>query len=100
MKELVNRLINLGVDLGTRNTLKKALGVLGEEPENIDRLYIEIKNMIYREKIKNMKPEEKILFLPHCLRKSDKCKAKMTDEGYGCIECSGDCKVGQIKKGD
>ena len=97
MKELVSRLINLGVDLGTRNTLKKALKILGEEPENIDRLYVEIKNMIYREKMKALKPEDKILFLPHCLRKADKCKAKMSDEGYSCIACSKECKIGQIK---
>ena len=54
--------------------------------------------MVYRERMKSFEPKDKILFLPHCLRKADKCKAKMTDEGYECAECNKDCKVGQIKK--
>jgi uncharacterized protein len=41
---------------------------------------------------------KKILFLPHCLRKSQNCKAKIDKEGYNCVFCNKDCKVGIIKK--
>jgi len=99
MKDLINRLINLGSDLSTRNALKKALYILGEEPDNADKLYIEIKNMVYKERMENLKPKDKIVFLPHCLRKADKCKAKIDDEGYDCNKCKvSECKINQIKK--
>lgn len=98
MKKIVNDLINLGVDLSTRYAFKKALRILGEEPDNADRIYIELKNRIFRDRVSKMKPEEKILFLPHCMRKADKCKPKVTDEGYNCNGCTvTGCRIYQIK---
>ncbi|NOX71154.1 MAG: DUF116 domain-containing protein, partial [Candidatus Micrarchaeota archaeon] len=87
MKNLINDLINLGVDLSTRNAFKRALKILGEEPENADRLYIDLKNRIYRERIRKMDPKDVIVFIPHCMRKADKCPGKTTEDGYDCEHC-------------
>jgi hypothetical protein len=46
----------------------------------------------------NMDSIEKILFLPHCLRKAQTCKATIDKNGYNCKFCNIDCKVGIIKK--
>ncbi len=38
----------------------------------------------------------KIIFLPHCLRNPE-CKAKLTEEGYVCIDCKR-CKISDFRK--
>jgi len=95
---IIQRLIGLGVDLSTKKALKKALDIIGLSPENIDRLYIELKNEIHRENFGKVAPKYKLVFLPQCLRKSRKCKAKLGEEGYDCIACSKDCRAAEIKR--
>ena len=99
MRNLVNELINLGVDLSTRNAFRQALKILGEEPDNADKLYVDLKNRIYRERIRKMDPKDVIVFIPHCMRKVDECKSKMTEEGYECEKCKVEkCKVWQVRQ--
>jgi hypothetical protein len=40
---------------------------------------------------------ERIIFVPHCLRNSKKCKAKDEGSYYICLECNA-CKIGPISK--
>jgi hypothetical protein len=40
---------------------------------------------------------ERVIFVPHCLRNSKKCKAKDEGSYYICLEC-GACKIGPISK--
>lgn len=40
---------------------------------------------------------ERIVFVPHCMRNIDKCKAKEMGSYYVCAEC-GACKIGQISR--
>jgi hypothetical protein len=94
----IQRLIGLGVDLSTKKALRKALDIIGLNPDNIDRLYIELKNEIHRENFGRIFPEHKIVFLPQCLRNGTKCKAKIGEDGYECVGCSKDCKASEIKK--
>jgi hypothetical protein len=97
MSKLIQRLVSLGVDLSTKKALKAALKILGIEPENIDKIYIELKNDIDRDDFKNIHASKKIVFLPQCLRNSVKCKAKLGEFGYECIDCC-NCKASQVKK--
>ena len=97
MSKIIQRLISLGVDLSTKRALKGALKILGMRPENIDNLYIELKNDIHKEKFNRIQPEKKILFLPQCLRNSKRCKARLGESGYQCVDCC-NCKASQIKK--
>ncbi|NOX72021.1 MAG: DUF116 domain-containing protein, partial [Candidatus Micrarchaeota archaeon] len=40
-----------------------------------------------------------IVFIPHCMRKADKCPGKMTENGYDCEHCDvKGCKVWQVRK--
>jgi hypothetical protein len=96
MSKIIQKLVSLGVDLSTKKALKAALRILGIKPENIDKLYIELKNDMSREAFKKIHPKDKIIFIPQCLRKP-KCKAQLTRLGYRCAACSGDCKANKIK---
>jgi hypothetical protein len=97
VKRLIQKIINIGADFSTRKALKSTLKFLGVKPENIDRLYVELKNDFYRETFRRIPPKNKIVFLPQCLRNPG-CKAKLTKLGYSCTGCScNSCKVCRIK---
>jgi hypothetical protein len=100
LKTLAQKLISTGADMSTRKALKQTLNYLGIKPENIDRLYIELKNSMFSERFKKTRPSDKIVFLPQCLRNSKTCTAILTPTGWACRKCSGHktCKVFRIKK--
>lgn len=97
MRKLIQRLIGLGADISTKRALKTALKTIGAREENVDKIYIELKNSINREAFLMADPGERMLILPACLRNSKKCRAKLTDEGYKCVMC-GACKIKEIKE--
>jgi len=98
MTKIIQKLVGLGVDLSTKRALKKAIGILGVKPDNIDNLYIDLKNSIHEEKFKNAPKDKKIVFLPQCLRDCNKCKAVLGKYGYGCVKCSKKCKARKVKE--
>lgn len=95
--KLLQRLANAGADLSTRKTLKVALKILGIRPENIDRLYVDLKNSLNEDVFKETTTGEKVVFIPQCLRNSRKCKARLTELGYRCVGCSR-CKARKIRE--
>jgi len=97
MKKLMQKVIGMGADFSTRKALKSTLRFIGVKPENIDKLYVELKNDYYREAFSQIPPKHKIVFLPQCLRSTD-CKASVTKQGFVCNGCNkNDCKVYKIK---
>lgn len=98
MKRVIQRLVSLGVDLSTRKALKNALKILGIKPENIDKLYIELRNDMNREAFSALPAKQKVVFIPQCLRKSKKCRARLSPVGYICKGCSRNCKARLIKE--
>ncbi len=92
---IVSRLIALGADLSSRNAVKAALKVLGEDEGLADLVYILIKNRIYSKKWDETPPSKRIVFLPQCLRSSKNCTAELTEKGYICKKC-GSCSVCEI----
>ncbi len=97
MSKLLQKLISAGADISTRKTLKSALKILGIKPENIDRLYIELRNSINKDAFSKIPPGDKIAFIPQCLRNSRRCKAKLTGLGYKCMNCCR-CKAMRIRE--
>ncbi len=49
------------------------------------------------ERLVKIKPEHRILLLPHCLRRTDTCQNKYTKQGLECQECNPDCPVNQLR---
>jgi len=95
--KLLQKLANAGADLSTRKTLKAALKMLGVKPDNIDRLYVDIKNSLNEDTFRDTPTRKKVVFIPQCLRNSRKCKARLTKLGYKCAKCS-KCKARKIKE--
>lgn len=97
MNKLIQKLISSGSDLSTRKALKKAMSAIGANPENIDKIYVDVKNSIHNEEFRNIPAKDKIIFLPQCMRHPSKCKAKLGKYGYECQHC-GSCKITKIVK--
>jgi uncharacterized protein len=98
MANVIKKLVKLGVDLSTKKALKRSLSILGIEPDNIDKLYIELKNSINEDAFRKAPKNKKLVFLPQCLRDSKNCKAKINEDGYVCAKCSLECKARQVKE--
>lgn len=47
--------------------------------------------------LSQVNPSERILLLPHCLRRSDSCKAVYNKEGLQCVKCNPDCPVNLLQ---
>jgi hypothetical protein len=48
------------------------------------------------EQLAQIEPSERILLLPHCLRRSNTCKAGYNGEGLQCVECNPECPVNRL----
>ncbi len=98
MSVLIQKLVGLGVDLSTKKALKRAVGIVGIKPDNIDRLYVELKNSINEECFRSLPKKKKVVFLPQCLRDAKNCKAKVGEDGYICAKCSSTCMARKAKE--
>jgi hypothetical protein len=53
-------------------------------------------NLLQKERFRAVPPGERVLFLPHCLRKPKGCRGETTEEGLICKHCSPDCSINQL----
>lgn len=95
IENVVSKLIELGIDLGTKDAVKSALQGLKADTSLVDDVYISIKNRLNLKAYSRVPRNERALFLPQCLRNSQKCIAELTDTGYVCKRC-GACNIPKI----
>ncbi len=50
------------------------------------------------QKIARIPAGERILLLPHCLRRAESCKAKYNANGLECTACNPDCAINKLRK--
>ncbi|MCX5781482.1 MAG: DUF116 domain-containing protein [Elusimicrobia bacterium] len=62
-----------------------------------NKILTEKKNLDMEKLFSAIPYEERIAFVPHCLRNSEKCKAKERGSYFICMEC-GACKISKISK--
>lgn len=91
----VRRLIELGIDLGTKDTIKNTLDALGYDTEYLDEIYILLKNQLNQKEFAEVPPNQRALFISHCLRNTAVCKAEIGENGYVCKRCGG-CDIDKI----
>ncbi|MFH0816029.1 MAG: DUF116 domain-containing protein [Methanobacteriota archaeon] len=96
MNDLIGAILDTGMDIGTRSSLKAVLLKLGFDINLVDQIYVKMKNDAHAAEFARTAFTERAVFMPHCMRSSEKCKAPMTDEGYQCLKC-GACRIGKIK---
>jgi len=93
--EIVNKIIELGLDLGTKDAVKSTLQALDADTALLDDVYISLKNRLNLKLFSKTEFNERALFLPQCMRNSEKCIAELTDFGYKCQRC-GACSISKI----
>ena len=91
----VKRLIELGIELGTKDAVKSTLEALGSDTDYLDEIYVTLKNHLNAKAFAAVPPYERILFLSHCMRKTPECPAEISEEGYICKRC-GACDIAGI----
>ena len=95
LESTVRRLIEMSIDLGTRDAVRYALEVIGSDTEHANEVYISLKNHINQKIFFSIPANERILFISHCLRKTPECPAEITEDGYVCKRC-GACDIAEI----
>jgi hypothetical protein len=93
--EIIKKLIERGIDIGTKDAVKSALQMLEADTSLIDDVYIGLKNKLNYKTFSKVEYAQRAVFLPQCLRNSAKCKAELTEMGYICQRC-GSCCLPQI----
>ncbi|MGA3206387.1 MAG: DUF116 domain-containing protein [Syntrophales bacterium] len=50
------------------------------------------------EQLRVTEPAQRVLLLPHCLRRAETCQGKYTKQGLECNECNPDCPANQLRQ--
>ena len=74
---------------------KKFSEQVGVDGKIVDQIGVEVRNQVNEKRFDSISNEDKLIFLPHCLRVAD-CEARLTKNGVECTEC-GRCSIGIIK---
>jgi hypothetical protein len=84
-------------ELEVLNYIKTEAKKNGCTEKEVIQAYIQKMNQDNHDEFQKTPPEERIVFVPQCLRESD-CKAPLGEYGYICQHCNPDCQVNQIAK--
>jgi len=83
----ISKLIDSGAHFDASKATEMIAKKLGLNQRMINYTHIEIRNTLNEIGFKSTPYSERILFLPHCLRNSEKCTAKYNDSGLQCVDC-------------
>lgn len=75
----------------------KLCKILNKSYEELNKKAVLAKNRKMEIRFLSVPYGERMIFVPHCMRNIEKCKAKEMGSYYICAECGG-CKVGPISK--
>lgn len=95
IKRLISRIYNSGAHSNVHEVSTRVLNILGLDDDWSNYVDIEVRNIIDREAVKKTSKEDRIVFLPHCLRSSKDCEAEYGEEGLECKNC-GSCVIPEI----
>jgi hypothetical protein len=68
-----------------------------QSKEQIHKTFTQKRNNAFQKAFAKIPFEDRIVFVPHCLRKTQVCKAKEKGSFYTCVSCGG-CKIAEIDK--
>ncbi|MEM4662494.1 MAG: DUF116 domain-containing protein [Candidatus Diapherotrites archaeon] len=95
IKEAVAQAVDTGTHINIASATEKIAKKLGLNEQWIEYTHIEFRNKMHEIAYKKTPYNDRILFLPHCMKNSEKCKAQYGSEGLKCLKC-GSCKIGII----
>ena len=97
--KIVKELLKAGANFNSKQAVKTALSLAEIEEESIEKGFVEFKNQLNLKDFKKIPAEDRILFLPHCLRDLENCEAEQTEHGLDCPGTScGKCEIGALQE--
>jgi len=96
IKALVMKSIRIKRKLSPHAIVKKIMkesGLVDEKWLNYTRIVLH--NNLHIDEYKRVPKEDRVLFIPHCLRDAKNCLANADENGYHCKKC-GKCIIAQI----
>jgi len=81
---------------GFESPIKALFAIMNIESKAVDQIEVDIRNKLNKNAFKKTKHSERMLLLPQCLRHSQKCPARVTENGFECLKC-GQCRIKDIK---
>ncbi|MBN2066999.1 MAG: DUF116 domain-containing protein [Candidatus Diapherotrites archaeon] len=91
--DTIDRTAHLDVAKATQAIAKK----FGLRERLVNYTHVEFRNKLNEYGYKSTPYNERILFLPHCMRNSKKCRAKQGEQGLECVRC-GKCDLCELIK--
>lgn len=94
--------IEIGANLEKSNSIEwEALSIskeLGIPKSRLKEVAIQLYNVHNEKDFNKVPPNQRILFLPHCLRFADRCKGTYNQEGLQCKHCNKECKINKLTR--
>ena len=96
LKAIVSRVVVFGLNTPANSVVAEIARRTGLVDEKwVQLTSIEVQNNLQREFFKRVPRDERIVFIPHCLRDAKNCVAPIDEDGYHCQKC-GRCVIGKI----
>ncbi len=73
-----------------------AAELLNSDVDDIRRIYIRINNALAAAVKREIRPEQVLVLLPHCMQNKD-CGSKITEDIGRCAQC-GRCRIGEVRE--
>ena len=97
IRNAVGQLFDRGTHMSVASSTQFIAKKLGLREKWIEYTHVEIRNKANEVTYMKTPYSERVLFLPHCMRSMQKCKAAYDENGLHCREC-GACKLGTLVK--
>ena len=68
-----------------------------DEIHIISSSQVETFNLLELTKFKKTAYTDRVLFLPHCLRRIPECKGECSKSGFNCLSCNDECPISELK---
>ncbi|MFX1565985.1 MAG: DUF116 domain-containing protein [Promethearchaeota archaeon] len=85
-------MVDSALELEVLNRIKAEAKKNGCTEKEVIQAYIQKMNQENLDEFQHVPPEERIVFVPQCLREPD-CKAPLGEHGYVCQHCNPECQV-------
>jgi hypothetical protein len=85
-------MVDSALELEVLNRIKAEAKKNGCTEKEVIQAYIQKMNKDNQDEFRRVPPEERIVFVPQCLREPD-CKAPLGEHGYVCQHCNPECQV-------
>jgi len=100
IRQEIASLIDVASHQNAASVASKIAKDLGLSGRMIEYTHVELRNKLNEGRFRQVPYNERMLFLPHCLRNSAKCKSGYGSEGLdfkGCEKCNS-CQMPKIRK--